>query len=174
MILKCLLLQSDNNDSDISDSVIKDSSFLSLCKECVALFLKISKLYTTLETLAGEFNGLRKEIGKLIIIESLGHSDKEWTAWEDEVLGVEKFYPFVDAPNKEVKDKATETESVEEPSVVMIGRKSKPTAKLKGGGPAPKKKKRGDKVHKDPRQNDPKLSSVRSNVLSGFKNIRNI
>jgi len=64
-------------------------------------FLQLGSHFKQLRCLAEEFNWLRLDVGRKIIVESLGKSEQEWNCWEKEVKLVEGISAFADV--EEVK-----------------------------------------------------------------------
>jgi len=61
-----------------------------------ALLEKLSGLFFQLQGLRSEFNDLRKEICRKVIVQSLGRSEEEWeTFFEKDIRATEDYYPSV-------------------------------------------------------------------------------
>jgi len=88
-LFQCLLLE--QNETDVNDDSI---GHLSLCGSCASPFLQLRSHFEQLRSLAQEFNWLRRDVGRKIIVESLGKSQREWNCWENVVKMVEGIYPF--------------------------------------------------------------------------------
>jgi len=119
-LFQCLLL---NNNNDFESDLANDdrNGHLLLCRSCLAAFLKLGSLFQELRKLGEEFNRLRLKIGKAIIVQSLGKSDREWKYWEKEVKLVGGIYPFA---VKQVKGIVSETNSTKgDPSLMIEGKK---------------------------------------------------
>jgi len=89
-LFQCLLLD-QNAGGDVNDDSI---GHLLLCGSCASPFLQLRSHFEQLRSLAQEFNWLRRDVGRKIIVDSLGKSQQEWNCWEKEVKMVEGIYPF--------------------------------------------------------------------------------
>jgi len=66
---------------------------LSVCPQCSSSVSTLCDLFFQLEKLRWQFNDLRRRIGRQVIFSSLGRSEEDWAAWEEQVRSIEKIFP---------------------------------------------------------------------------------
>jgi len=105
IVHQCLLV----TESDPLTSTETHRRGLFSCCQCYTSLTTLGNLFKKLEALRGQFNDLRRNIGKLVILGALGKGQSDWESWKEEVSNVEHIFPSCVTGNGHVAILSNET-----------------------------------------------------------------